>query len=73
MTRPNQLEYGQKLRKSSEAYAPAKEGPHSVEVWTLKKNYFHFFSLLYGTPAPRAESQHPEAWPASTFEKGSGQ
>ena len=25
------------------------------------------FSLLYGTPAPSAESQHPEAWPASTY------
>ena len=37
MTCPNQLELGQKLRKSSEADAPAKEGPHSVGVWTLKK------------------------------------
>ena len=27
-----------------------------------------FFSLLYSTPAPSAEHQHPEAWPASTFE-----
>ena len=26
-----------------------------------------FFSLLYGTPAPSAERQHPEAWPASTY------
>ena len=26
-----------------------------------------FFSLLYGTPAPIAERQHPEAWPASTY------
>ena len=22
---------------------------------------------MYGTPAPSAESQHPEAWPASTY------
>ena len=26
-----------------------------------------FLSLLYGTPAPSIESQHPEAWPASTY------
>ena len=26
-----------------------------------------FSSLLYGTPAPSAERQHPEAWPASTY------
>jgi len=33
-----------------------------------KKFYFSFFSsLLYGTPAPSAERQHTEAWPASTF------
>ena len=25
-----------------------------------------FLSLLYGTPAPSAEHQHPEAWSAST-------
>ena len=25
------------------------------------------FSLLYGTPAPSSECQHPEAWPASTY------
>ena len=24
-------------------------------------------SLLYSTPAPSAELQHPEAWPASTY------
>ena len=37
MTCPNQLELGEKkLRESSEADAPAKEGPHSVGVWTLK-------------------------------------
>ena len=28
---------------------------------------FYFFSLLYGTPAPSAERQHTEAWPASTY------
>ena len=28
---------------------------------------FSFFSLLYGTPAPTSERQHPEAWPASTY------
>ena len=28
---------------------------------------FSFFSLLYGMPAPSAERQHPEAWPASTY------
>ena len=28
---------------------------------------FRFFSILYGTPAPNAERQHPEAWPASTY------
>ena len=33
----NQLELGEKmLRKSSEADTPAKEGPHSAGVWTLK-------------------------------------
>ena len=26
-----------------------------------------FFLLLYGMPAPSAEHQHPEAWPASTY------
>ena len=26
-----------------------------------------FFSLLYGTPAPSAERQLPEAWPASIY------
>ena len=26
-----------------------------------------FFLLLYGMPAPSAERQHPEAWPASTY------
>ena len=26
-----------------------------------------FLSLLYGTPAPSAEHQHPEAWSASTY------
>ena len=26
-----------------------------------------FFSLLYGTPAPSAESQQPEAWTASIY------
>ena len=26
-----------------------------------------FFSLLYGTPANRAESQQLEAWPASIY------
>ena len=26
-----------------------------------------FFSLLFGTPAPSSERQHPEAWPASTY------
>ena len=26
------------------------------------------FSLLYGMPAPSSERQHPEAWPARTFE-----
>ena len=37
MTCPNPLELGQKkLIKSSEADASAKEGPHSVRVWTLK-------------------------------------
>ena len=28
---------------------------------------FSFCSLLYGTPVPSAECQHPEAWPASTY------
>ena len=28
---------------------------------------FRFFSLLYDTPAPSAESQHLEAWPVSTY------
>ena len=36
MTCPNQFKLGQRLRKSSIADAPAKEGPHSVGVWTLK-------------------------------------
>ena len=38
-------------------------------LFILKKNLkdFRFFSLLYGTPAPSAEPQHPEAWPASTY------
>ena len=31
-----------------------------------KLNSF-FPSLLYGTPAPNAERQHPEAWPVSTY------
>ena len=26
-----------------------------------------FFSLLYGMPAPSAEGQHPEAWPAGIY------
>ena len=26
-----------------------------------------FVILLYGTPAPSTECQHPEAWPASTY------
>ena len=29
-----------------------------------------FFSLLYGMPAPTAEHQLPEAWPASTQRHG---
>ena len=28
---------------------------------------FRFFSLLYDTPAPSIESQHPEVLPASTY------
>ena len=28
---------------------------------------FFSSSLLYGTPAPSSERQHPEAWPASTY------
>ena len=28
---------------------------------------YTFFSLLYGMPAPTAERQHPEAWPASIY------
>ena len=39
---------------------------HTIEEEN-KKFDFSFFSLLYGTPAPSAESQHPEAWPASTY------
>ena len=31
------------------------------------QNRLLFFSLLYGTPAPSAESQLLEAWPASHF------
>ena len=26
--------------------------------------------FIYGMPTPSAECQHPEAWPASTFERG---
>ena len=37
MTCPNQSELGEKkLRKSSDTDDTAKEGPHSVGVWTLK-------------------------------------
>ena len=32
-----------------------------------KELAYRFFSLLYCMPAPRAESQHPVAWPASTY------
>ena len=38
-------------------------------VWFFSLLYASFFSLLYGMPAPSAERQHPEAWPASTFER----
>ena len=33
----------------------------------LKPSDFCFFSLLYGTPAPSTECQHPEAWPAIIY------
>ena len=33
---PKQLELGEKELRSSEADDPAKEGPHSVGLWTLK-------------------------------------
>ena len=29
----------QPIRTGSEAYAQTKEGPHSVEVWTLKNDF----------------------------------
>ena len=41
---------------------------HTIEKkMKVKIILLSFFSLLYGTPAPSAESQHPEAWPASTY------
>ena len=54
--------------------------PMYVGAGFLKKKFAHlpptqhayitiFFSLLYDTPAPSVESQHPEAWPARTFER----
>ena len=33
----------------------------------IKKKLTFVFFLLYGTPAPSSECQHPEAWPASTY------
>ena len=42
-------------------------GNNVKNVPLLKKKYFTFVFLLYGTPAPSAESQHPEAWPARHF------
>ena len=37
---------------------------HKCDSWGCCKLDFRFFLILYGTPAPSAECQHPEAWPA---------
>ena len=41
---------------------------HPTLLIALKKELaYRVFLLLYGMPAPSAERQHPEAWPASTY------
>ena len=38
-----------------------------LEGGSIQEADFRVFFLLYGTPAPSSECQHPEAWPASTY------
>ena len=50
MTCPNQLELGERKKAQKKLTdEPAKEGPHSVGVWTLKKYIC-------------AQNSHPRPW-----------
>ena len=43
------------------------QGLSATKTFSYHKLNFFSSSLLYGMPAPSAESQHPEAWQASTY------